>query len=272
MAIAISCAKPQVASAAGSATAPVESELPAPPPPASAAPSPNGPLPPPPAPRAAAVPPATAGAAATPGAQASARPGELGSDLPPLPRPPLGARLHDGFYLRMGAGFTLGGGLVSSDSKSVGDYSFAGGGIGLDLEIGGTPTPGLAMGAALFLEGLGSHKRSVDGQRVNEGVSASPSMLAYFVDVFPDPERGAHFGGALGLATARVEVDNGGSKFEGGGLGLQAWGGYDFWVSSQWSLGLMLRFAGSVMRQDDAGVSYQATLGTGTLSFTALYH
>lgn len=189
--------------------------------------------------------------------------------MPPLPQ---GAHLHDGFYLRLGVGLGLGGALVSSDSKSIGDYSFGGGAGAFDLWIGGTPIPGLAMGGALTGLGLGASKRSVDGNRVQGDVSASTGLLGYFVDVFPDPTRGLHFGGALGLASARAEVKDSGRKFEGAGLGMQAWGGYDFWVSSQWSLGVMLRFAGSVTRQDDAGVAYQASLGAGTLSFTGLFH
>jgi hypothetical protein len=180
--------------------------------------------------------------------------------------------LHDGFYLRLGLGLGFGGALVSSDSKSIGDYSFGGAAGGFDLWIGGTPTPGLAMGGALTGLGVGASKRSVDGHRVDGDVSASTGMIAYFVDVFPDPARGLHFGGALGLASAQAEIKNSGRKFEGGGLGAQAWGGYDFWVSPQWSLGGMLRFAGSVTRQDDAGVAYEASLGVVTLSFTALYH
>jgi len=172
----------------------------------------------------------------------------------------------------MAVGLGFGGAVVSSDSKSIGDYSLGGAGAGFDLWIGGTPTPGLAMGGALSGVGLGASKRSVDGHRVDGDVSASTGLLGYFVDVFPDPERGLHFGGALGLASAGSEIKASGRKFAGAGLGLQAWGGYDFWVGPQWSLGAMLRFAGSVTRQDDSGVAYEGSLGAMTLSFTALYH
>ena len=192
--------------------------------------------------------------------------------MPPLPSLPQGARLHDGFYLRLAVGLGLGGALVSSDSKTIGDYSFGGGAGAFDVWIGGTPIPGLAMGGVLSGLGLGSSERSVDDNRVPGDVSGSMGMLGYFMDVFPDPKRGLHFGGALGLASAQAEVKDSGRKFEGGGLGLQAWGGYDFWVTSQWSLGGMLRFIGSVTREDDAGVAYRTSLGAATLSFTALYH
>ena len=188
--------------------------------------------------------------------------------LPPVVR---GGRLHDGFYLRLALGLGAGGGLVSSDSRSVGDYSFGGGGGAFDVWLGGTPTPGLAMGAALSLLGVNSSARRVAGNRIPGDVSASTGMLGYFVDVFPDPERGFHFGGALGVASGNAEVKDG-AKFEGGGLGLEAWTGYEFWVSPQWSVGGMVRLAGSVTRQKSDEVSYEASIGAATLSFTALYH
>jgi hypothetical protein len=205
-------------------------------------------------------------------APSAAPPGAPGSDLPPVPRAPQGANLHDGFYLRMAIGAGLGGALISSDSKSIGDYSFGGGAGAFDLWLGGTPAPGLAMGAALSGLGLVSSKRSVDGNRVSGDVSGSTGLLGYFVDVFPNPARGLHFGGALGLASGASKIKDSAREFRGGGLGLQAWGGYEVWVSPQWSLGGMLRFLGSVTREENSGVAYEASLGAATLSFTALYH
>jgi hypothetical protein len=161
--------------------------------------------------------------------------------------------------------------LVSSDSKSLGDYNFRGAGGALDLWIGGTPVSGLAMGVALSVLWLDSTRTHVDGTPVPNDVTGSTGLLGYFVDAFPNLERGLHFGGALGLANTTVEV-NGDQKFRGGGVGLEAWGGYDFWISPQWSLGGMLRLMGSVSRQDKENVSYETTLGGAALSFTALYH
>ena len=76
----------------------------------------------------------------------------------------------------MAFGLGLGGALVSSDSKSIADYSFGGGAGGFDLWIGGTPTPGLAMGGALSGLGLSASKRSVDGHRVGVGLLSGPQF------------------------------------------------------------------------------------------------
>lgn len=207
-----------------------------------------------------------------PVAPAATPPGAPGSDLPPPPRAPRGASLHDGLYLRLALGVGLGGSLVSSDSKSFDDYSFGGGAGAFDFWLGGTPVPGLAMGAAFSVLGLGSSQRTVDGNHVSGDVTGSTGLLGYFVDVFPNPARGLHFGGALGFASGAAKIKDSDREFLGGGVGLEAWGGYDFWISQQWSLGGMLRFLGSVTREEDAGVAYEASLGAATLSFTALYH
>lgn len=180
--------------------------------------------------------------------------------------------MHDSFYLRMGLGLAGSAALVSSDSKSIGDYSFSGAGGAADLWIGGTPTPGLAMGAALSVLGLNSQSRRVDGNKIAGDVSGSTGLLGFFVDGFPDPERGFHFGGALGVASASAAIKGNTNKFDGGGIGLEGWVGYDFWVSPQWSLGGMARFMGSVAREDSNGVNYETSMGGASLSFTALYH
>jgi hypothetical protein len=72
-------------------------------------------------------------------------------DEPAATKPrPRGARLHDGFYLRM----SIGGGSVAArgerydESDAATDYSFAGNALLADLAVGGTPSPGLVLGGA----------------------------------------------------------------------------------------------------------------------------
>jgi len=199
-------------------------------------------------------------------------PGAPGSDLPAPPPSPRGVHYHDGFYLRMALGLGASGVLVSSDSTAVPDYSFTGGGAAADLWIGGTPAAWLAMGGALTGLGVSSTTRRVSGNGVSGDVSGSMGLLGFFVDGFPDPARGFHFGGALGLAGGHAQVKDSDKKFDGGGVGLGAWLGYDMWVSPQWSLGGMVRFMGSLTRENSDNVNYQTSLGGASLSFTALYH
>jgi hypothetical protein len=170
-------------------------------------------------------------------------------------------------------GLGASGALVSSDATSVPNYSFAGGGATADVWLGGTPTPGLAMGGALSLLSVKSTTRRVDGDSRSGDVSGTMGLLGFFADGFPDLERGFHFGGSLGLASARATVKGSArDEFNGGGVGLGAWLGYDMWVSPQWSLGGLLHFMGSLTRENRDDVNYQTSLGGAGLSFTALYH
>jgi hypothetical protein len=60
--------------------------------------------------------------------------------------------------------------------------------------------------------------------------------------------------------------------FNGGGVGAVAWIGYDAWISSEWSLGGLLQFAGALARQEDGAEVKQARAGGVSLAFTALFH
>jgi hypothetical protein len=128
----------------------------------------------------------------------------------------------------MGLGVAVSGAQVSTDANSVPNYSFGGSGGAADIWLGGTPATGLAMGGALSVLGLNNTKRRVDGESRSGDVSGSMALLGFFVDDFPDAARGLHFGGAVGLATARAAAKgNDSDTFNGAGAGLGAWVGCD---------------------------------------------
>jgi len=173
--------------------------------------------------------------------------------------------------MALGLGFS--GALIASDSTSIPNYSFAGGGAAADIWLGGTPLPGLALGGGLSIVSTKSTMRRIADESRSGDVSGDAELLGFFVDGFPDPERGFHFGGMVGLASSHTEVkDSKKDDFTGGGGGLSAWLGYDMWVSPQWSLGGMLSFTGTLARDVHDDVKYQTSLGGIALSFTALYH
>ncbi|MGC4089797.1 MAG: hypothetical protein QM756_18315 [Polyangiaceae bacterium] len=117
-------------------------------------------------------PPATSEPAPPPAAAESAPPSAIASPQKPGLEPPAGRmnlfvppsapsvprsyHMHDGFYLRASVGV---GSLSSSiDDKSTTGYSLRGGGTSLHLNllVGGSPSPGLAVGGALLGEGTAS--------------------------------------------------------------------------------------------------------------------
>jgi len=177
---------------------------------------------------------------------------------------------------------SLGIGGLSADRKydtsSIPNSKLSGGGPGFNLLIGGTPSPGFALGGGLLWNGVHNPEAEVGESTFDtEDVDIATSMLGVFIDGFPDPEGGLHIGGMLGLVGFEVAADNDALDEQTGGLGAAAWIGYGGWVGSDWSLGGMLQLTAAGTRRDfthSDGSEVVEEVGVGTLSilFTALYH
>lgn len=184
---------------------------------------------------------------------------------PPVPR---SYRMHDGFYLRGSVGFgSLGASFDTDDPR--GDVSGAGFSLGLDLMIGGSPSPGLALGGALLAQGAFSAEFERDDQWAGDR-SLSVVLLGPFIDGFPRANKGWHFGGMMGLATANIEEDGADGLNRTAGFGGAAWFGHDFWVADEWSVGPMFRLTGTLTRDGDRDVN--ASTFSALFLFTALHH
>jgi len=202
--------------------------------------------------------------------------GESAAEQPPKPKPRPG-RVHDGFYLRgsighgwMGTKFSEG--LLAE--RRLGGQSGA-----FDIQLGGSPSPGLALGGGLFISGM-EHE---DVRRFGDTEGGDPGtvgMLAVgpFIDYFPDPKGGFHFGGMLGLGALAFETaddDDVEASFDddergGGGGAIGAWVGYDWWIGREWSLGVQLRYLGAAVKNQDH--DWRGAADSVALQFTALYH
>jgi len=191
-----------------------------------------------------------------------------------------GYHVHDGFYLRLAAGLGGGHGSISTDRNSVPNYGVGGVGLALNLWIGGTPWRGVALGGMVSLQGMHDSNTVVEGQKTGAGMQGTEILLAPFIDVFPDPLRGLHVGGALGLAGFAAKADSHVLEesdppvkdYNGGGLGASAWVGYMGFVGPEWSLGGMLQLSGFTTGQKDADVDRRASGYALSLQFTALCH
>ncbi len=161
--------------------------------------------------------------------------------------------IHEGFYLRFSLGLNYGVGSVQTDRLSAPDLTLTGVGGDAELWAGFTPWPSVVIGPLLGLSGMRSSRAKLAGTRVAAG--ATSAMAGLFLDAFPNPRRGEHFGGALGLVALNEASDSGEASFEGGGLGFSVFCGKDWWVSRHWSLGGLLRLGGALARQtrDEAG-------------------
>lgn len=197
----------------------------------------------------------------------SAAPGLSGPVGPP---PDVGARVHDGFYLRVSAGFAAYDERLDSGDLPLGG-SLAGRNRGIasvsDVAIGGTVAPGWVIGGGIFSADLLASTLRTSGSGLS-GVPAEldpglrgSSVFAPFVDWYPNVRGGFHARGALGLATLTPRVfghpatERSEYLAVGGGLVLGV--GYDWWVADEWSIGVMSQAVARLMiGTDDADVKW----------------
>jgi hypothetical protein len=194
---------------------------------------------------------------------------DRGTTEPPTSNPSW--RRHDGFYMRMSLGA---GGIGARTTRSDGSVAFetGAGGSAFDFLLGGSPTPGLTLGGGFqFDVGQRDPETGPDGEPRSATRDAF-ALAGPFIDVFPAPRGGFHFGGMLGgAALAHSEsVDSDPLTYRG--VGGSLWLGYDWWVARQWSLGAMLRASSAALESTDALAAERARAGSVALLFTVLYH
>jgi hypothetical protein len=186
---------------------------------------------------------------------------------PPVPRT---YRVHDGFYVR------LNGGIGSvwakfANGSAAGDVELDGSDMALDLMVGGSPSPGVALGGGLFGNLLLAAEAERDGLDLSDR-DVGILVIGPFIDGFPNPKKGWHLGGTLGLALANMN-DTGplDDKVRTTGFGGAAWGEYDAWVGDDWSVGGLVRLGVTRTVDRHDGDRITATSRSITLMFTALY-
>lgn len=188
---------------------------------------------------------------------------------PPAPKVQRSYRLHDGFYIRGSVGLGSLGATFDDDHPSRGDLSGSGLSMGADLMVGGSPSPGLALGGALLAQGAFSAEFE-RGSEFAEDRSLSVYLIGPFLDGFPVPTKGWHLGGMIGIAGLTIEESEDDAVSETFGFGGSAWFGHDFWVADEWSMGPMLRLTGT-LTQDSENDANSSSLSLLVL-FTAAYH
>jgi hypothetical protein len=187
----------------------------------------------------------------------------------PPPPEPVGRTYHqhEGFYLRLGGGF---GYLAANAETDTVDLESSG--LTLDFEalVGGSPGPGFAIGGGI----LGSLQLSGDWESDDFAGSTSGDLTSFiigaFADGFPDPKKGWHVGGLVGLASVSVDPPGGDDGSDALGFGGAAWVGYDAWVAPEWSIGGALRL--DALRATDSDDDLTISSIGVQLAVSVLYH
>jgi len=259
------------ATAAPPATAPAAPAAPATAAPAPAAPAAPAPAPAAPAPAPAAPAPAAAPTATTivtrplpaaPVAPAAAAGSQLATTaLAPGP----GHHRHDGFFLR----FHLGVGAQSLSFDDT-DSSLSGGAGEFSLAIGGALSPSLVLYGELWTSRVSEPEFENDfGDQTLEDtdlVTGALSLgLAYYF------RSNLYLAGTLGAGSSNLSIDGDVDEDEAAVGPLMSFAvGKEWWVSSNWGLGVAGRLTVGALTNDDTDTD--AGLGTLSVLFSATYN
>lgn len=200
---------------------------------------------------------------------------------PPLPPPTasgakLGVHEHEGFFLRMGLGFSS---MLTKTEGTLGQPDpggdFSGNGGALELLLGGTPARGFVIGGGLVLHSWPEPSYDNGGTRTRlNGAQLGSSFLALFGQLYFDRTSGGYVQALVAGAEQTYRYEEAGETKEAGlsGFALALGGGYDFWVGEEWSLGPELRLSYARVEHEDAGVTTRHRTLALTLSFSATLH
>jgi Autotransporter beta-domain len=183
--------------------------------------------------------------------------------------------MHDGFYLRY-VGLSSAAWLTGSGPS--GSAGFSGSGAGANLAIGGTPGEGFVVGGSItVLSSSGGFRGGPPG--TGGDISARTTALGLLADWFPAPRHGWHVGGTLAIAVVSATVPLLVANYQdvhGLGFGGSVFGGYDWWLGPEWSLGLMAAVSSTSLASmqhnngNDAG--YQLAMSSLGIGVTLLHH
>lgn len=180
---------------------------------------------------------------------------------------------HEGFYLRASLGFGDYRASYSDGKRPDLDFSEHGNSMSIDLLIGGSPSPGVSIGGGLLIEPLfGSDYRRHGLGAGSHGGAAT--LIGPFIDGFPDPTKGWHLGGLIGVAAQSFQNINatGSDAHRAAGIGGAAWFGYDFWVAREWAIGPQLRLMGMRTADTQSGEDVTAFARSFTLGLSAVFN
>jgi hypothetical protein len=183
---------------------------------------------------------------------------------------PPGTRGRGRLFLRLALGTVY---LHESWSpKSEGPGAVYGGwGTVLDTSIGRTVRPGLTVGGRWQFAAIVDANESYRGSTyVATQTARFLDTIAIFVNDCPNPRRGFHFGGSVGVLAASNLDTFYWTVSTGWGAAVSGHVGYETFFSNRWSVGVLASLAAYRYWDSEAGVSSTSDglLPTLALSFS----
>lgn len=179
-------------------------------------------------------------------------------------------RVRGRLFLRLALGTVY---LHESWSPKSGDPGavYGGWGTALDTSIGRTLRPGFTVGGRWQFAAVVDANESYRGATyVAKQTARFLDTIAVFVDDFPNPRRGFHFGGSVGVLAASNFDTVYGTVSTGWGAAVSGHVGYETFFSNRWSVGVLAGLAAYRYWASEAGVSSTSNglLPTLALSFS----
>jgi hypothetical protein len=148
---------------------------------------------------------------------------------------------------------------------------YGGWGTALDASLGRTVRPGLSVGGRWQIAAVVDANESYRGSTyVATQTARLLDTIAVFVDDVPNPRRGFHFGGSVGVLAASNLDGFYGTVSTGWGAVVSGHVGYEVSFSKRWSVGVLAGLAVYRYWDSEAGVSSTSDglLPTLALSFS----
>ena len=179
-------------------------------------------------------------------------------------------KTHDGFYLQAAGGL----GYLSSSAEVAGTtVSYHGLSFPSHLLLGGTPGGGFVIGGGFLGDWVPAPSATIEGGGVSGTVELTDVTLTLiglgpFIDFYPDPAKGLHFQALVGWGGLEASYQGNAGGSDPTGLVLSIGGGHEWWVSTQWSIGVMGRLVYAPLSLND--ISYTTIAPALMATFT--YH
>lgn len=182
-----------------------------------------------------------------PSSKGEPEPNDVGPAPVLPPRPDLDgevSRHGEGFFFRQSVGVAFGALTLTTpmlDGSEV-ETDMEAGVLNHELLLGGSPLRGLNLGAR-FSFAIAPGPAVVGESAIQPDVGKLTFLMGTgFIDVYPVPEEGFHIFGAGGMSVVNYAESLGAKEFVGAAWSLGV--GYDFWVTTQWSVGFSTRIDG----------------------------
>jgi hypothetical protein len=191
----------------------------------------------------------------------------------PVYAPPPGYHTHDGFYMRFAFGV---GGLTASDSIGGRKETYSGVTWSFSSAFGGVVAQNLILYGELQMSVVQDPSYEADGlpKRTQTGYDLNLFSIGPGVAYYLEP-MGLHFAGTLTFSQLTYNERGGSSSSESSndltdmGVGIKALFGKEWWVSTNWGLGVagQLHVASMKLKDLDARVTAAEVSLLGTATF-----